>query len=147
MGENPENVDIVHQDDDGFESLNGNVSSDNDRGIVRPELRDDGKKTIETGTSASFDEGRNCPPDSEDTEIKNDQRPAGSLHKKFNNLSGMSIVVENRNFPEESLRLHSKYTCLVIFVLDIEKLKISRVSPTNEYYFQLASSSRCLEEN
>nr|XP_050868426.1 protein phtf isoform X3 [Vespula vulgaris] len=31
--ENVENPDIVHQDDDGFESLNGNVSSDNDRTV------------------------------------------------------------------------------------------------------------------
>ncbi|KAK2580169.1 hypothetical protein KPH14_012440 [Odynerus spinipes] len=31
--ENLENPDIVHQDDDGFESLNGNVSSDNDRAV------------------------------------------------------------------------------------------------------------------
>ncbi|XP_076231356.1 putative homeodomain transcription factor isoform X2 [Calliopsis andreniformis] len=29
-----QNVKNVHQDDDGFESLNGNVSSDNDRGIT-----------------------------------------------------------------------------------------------------------------
>lgn len=25
----------MHQDDDGFESLNGNVSSDNDKGVAR----------------------------------------------------------------------------------------------------------------
>ncbi|XP_046834328.1 protein phtf-like isoform X6 [Vespa crabro] len=31
--ENVENPDVVHQDDDGFESLNGNVSSDNDRTV------------------------------------------------------------------------------------------------------------------
>lgn len=33
--ENLENPDIVHQDDDGFESLNGNVSSDNDKAVNR----------------------------------------------------------------------------------------------------------------
>ncbi|XP_076626108.1 putative homeodomain transcription factor [Colletes latitarsis] len=30
-----QNIKNVHQDDDGFESLNGNVSSDNDKGIAR----------------------------------------------------------------------------------------------------------------
>jgi len=30
-----EHVANIHQDDDGFESLNGNVSSDNDKGIGR----------------------------------------------------------------------------------------------------------------
>ncbi|CAG5077263.1 Similar to phtf: Protein phtf (Drosophila melanogaster) [Cotesia congregata] len=35
------NVDGVHQDDDGFESLNGNVSSDNDRASLRPQVPKD----------------------------------------------------------------------------------------------------------
>lgn len=30
-----QNIKNIHQDDDGFESLNGNVSSDNDRGLAR----------------------------------------------------------------------------------------------------------------
>ncbi|KAG8035490.1 hypothetical protein G9C98_006936 [Cotesia typhae] len=35
------NVDGVHQDDDGFESLNGYVSSDNDRASLRPQVPKD----------------------------------------------------------------------------------------------------------
>ncbi|XP_063992480.1 protein phtf isoform X2 [Diachasmimorpha longicaudata] len=38
INEPAENGDTIHQDDDGFESLNGNVSSDNDRASVRPQI-------------------------------------------------------------------------------------------------------------
>ncbi|XP_051160656.1 protein phtf [Leptopilina boulardi] len=33
-----ENGNVVHQDDDGFESLNGNVSSDNEREVIAPTI-------------------------------------------------------------------------------------------------------------
>lgn len=35
-----EHVANIHQDDDGFESLNGNVSSDNDKGIGRAQVQE-----------------------------------------------------------------------------------------------------------
>lgn len=34
----PENGNVVHQDDDGFESLNGNVSSDNEKEAAAPAI-------------------------------------------------------------------------------------------------------------
>ena len=34
----PENGNVVHQDDDGFESLNGNVSSDNEKETAEPAI-------------------------------------------------------------------------------------------------------------
>lgn len=50
------NVDGVHQDDDGFESLNGNVSSDNDRASLRPQVPKDEEIKSEVVTSSSSDE-------------------------------------------------------------------------------------------
>lgn len=50
---NRPNVDIVHQDDDGFESLNGNVSSDNDRASVQvQQINDNEVESIVTSTSS-----------------------------------------------------------------------------------------------
>ncbi|XP_057340050.1 protein phtf isoform X2 [Microplitis mediator] len=56
VGVNVENVDVVHQDDDGFESLNGNVSSDNDRASLRPQVPKDEEIKPEIITSSSSDE-------------------------------------------------------------------------------------------
>ncbi|CAD6225746.1 GSCOCG00005704001-RA-CDS [Cotesia congregata] len=50
------NVDGVHQDDDGFESLNGNVSSDNDRASLRPQVPKDEEIKPEVVSSSSSDE-------------------------------------------------------------------------------------------
>ncbi|XP_011300541.1 putative homeodomain transcription factor [Fopius arisanus] len=49
------NVDTIHLDDDGFESLNGNVSSDNDRATVRLLIsaEDEGHKKNENGSESS----------------------------------------------------------------------------------------------
>ncbi|XP_074108305.1 putative homeodomain transcription factor [Cotesia typhae] len=49
------NVDGVHQDDDGFESLNGYVSSDNDRASLRPQVPKDEEIKPEVVTSSSSD--------------------------------------------------------------------------------------------
>ncbi|XP_033216559.1 putative homeodomain transcription factor [Belonocnema kinseyi] len=40
----PENGNVVHQDDDGFESLNGNVSSDNEKEAAGPAIEKKAKK-------------------------------------------------------------------------------------------------------
>ena len=78
--ENALNLDVVHQDDDGFESLNGNVSSDNDRGNARIVSRDDNDNTPDIGSPANFDELiTSSPVNISEHEKSRDRCPPGSL--------------------------------------------------------------------
>ncbi|KAK0078152.1 hypothetical protein PV326_009546 [Microctonus aethiopoides] len=71
---NRPNVDIVHQDDDGFESLNGNVSSDNDRAsIQRTAIQQIDENQMEGLTASTSSDERlviNDPTSSESSNIK-----------------------------------------------------------------------------
>lgn len=56
LEENQENENVVHQDDDGFESLNGNVSSDNDREALTSKDEDNLAKTPDHEKDKAIDE-------------------------------------------------------------------------------------------
>lgn len=74
MSVNRPNVDIVHQDDDGFESLNGNVSSDNDRASIQrtaiQQIDDNQMEGLTASTSSDERLVINDPTSSESSNIK-----------------------------------------------------------------------------
>ncbi|XP_015117165.1 putative homeodomain transcription factor isoform X2 [Diachasma alloeum] len=98
VNENAENVDTIHQDDDGFESLNGNVSSDNDRATVRPQMTAEVEinKKSEIGGSESSDE-----------RVTN----AGEIHRKSDMNLDKSKDNSDQSTKNDVGKLTKEYQC------------------------------------
>lgn len=88
-----ENGNVVHQDDDGFESLNGNVSSDNEREVIAPTIENKNENL----------EGKANVVELTEQEYSLSRRFSGRTSKQSFNLF---------------FRLCTKKTLIILFILD-----------------------------